>query len=53
MYLKAYESVSQAKASLGRYLEFYNIARPHSRLDRETTDQVYFSQLTLPLSSVA
>ena len=32
--LKAYESVCQAKASHGRYFEFYNTERPHSRLDR-------------------
>ena len=32
--LKTYESVCQAKASLGRYFEFYNTGRPHSRLDR-------------------
>jgi len=44
VYLRAYESVSQAKASLGRYLEFYNAQRPHSRLDRMTPDSVYFNQ---------
>ena len=48
VYLKAYESVSQARASLERYLEFYNTGRPHSRLDRQTPDQVYFNQLPLP-----
>jgi len=44
VYLRAYESVSQAKASLARYLEFYNTRRPHSRLDRMTPDSVYFNQ---------
>ena len=48
VYLKAYESVSQARASLGRYLKFYNTGRPHSRLDRQIPDQVYFNQLPLP-----
>ena len=48
VYLKAYESVCQARASLGRYPESYNTARPHSRLDRQTPDQVYFNQLPLP-----
>jgi putative transposase len=45
VYLRAYESVSQAKASLGRYLDFYNTRRPHSRLDRMTPDTVYFNEL--------
>lgn len=33
VYLRAYDSVSQARASLGRYLDFYNRKRPHSSLD--------------------
>lgn len=45
VYLRAYESVSQAKASLSRYLDFYNTRRPHSRLDRMTPDSVYFNEL--------
>ena len=48
VYLKAYESVSQARALLERYIAFYNTGRPHSRLDRQTPDQVYFNQLPLP-----
>jgi len=51
MYLKADESVSEARASIGHYLSFYNAGRPHSSLDRQTPDQVYFN--TLPLSGVA
>jgi putative transposase len=34
VYLKAYDSVSEARASIGRYLAFYNGRRPHSSLDR-------------------
>ncbi len=48
VYLKAYESVSQARASIGHYLNFYNSGRPHSSLDRQTPDQVYFNVLPLP-----
>lgn len=29
VYLHAYESVSEARARLGRYLDFYNGDRPH------------------------
>jgi putative transposase len=43
VYLKAYECVSEARASIGCYLDdFYNRKRPHSSLDRMTPDQAYF-----------
>lgn len=32
VYLRAYDSVSEARASIGRYLDFYNGRRPHSSL---------------------
>lgn len=48
VYLKGYASVSEARASIGRYFEFYNRRRPHSSLDGHTPDQVYFPSLPLP-----
>ena len=45
VYLKAYDSVSDARASLGRYFDFYNGKRPHSSLGRRTPDQTYFDNL--------
>ena len=33
VYLRAYDSVSEARASIGRYLTFYNGRRPHASLD--------------------
>jgi putative transposase len=45
IYLRAYDSVSEARASLGRYLAFYNAGRPHSSLDRQTPDEAYFNPL--------
>jgi putative transposase len=45
VYLKAYDSVSEARASIGRYLDFYNRRRPHSSLDGVTPDQAYFDPL--------
>ena len=45
VYLKAYDSVAEARASIGRYLTFYNGQRPHSSLDRRTPDQAYFNPL--------
>lgn len=48
VYLKAYETVSEARRSIGEYLEFYNGRRPHSSLDRMTPDQFYLAALTRP-----
>ena len=43
VYLKAYETVTEARASIGRYVDLYNTQRPHSSLDRKTPDQAYFN----------
>ena len=45
VYLRAYNTVAEARASLGRYFSFYNTRRPHSSLDRQTPDQAYFTRL--------
>jgi putative transposase len=45
VYLKAYETVTEARASIGRYVDFYNTQRPHSSLDRKTPDHAYFNWL--------
>jgi putative transposase len=45
VYLRAYDSVAEARSSLGSYLGFYNRKRPHSSLDGRTPDQVYFGGL--------
>jgi putative transposase len=42
VYLRAYDSVAEARASLGLYLAFYNSKRPHSSLAARTPDQAYF-----------
>ena len=47
VYLRAYDTVSDARASLGRYIEFYNARRPHSSLDRQTPDRAYFNRQPL------
>ena len=43
VYLKAYNTVSEAKAGLAHYFEFYNRRRPHSSLDEMTPEQFYFN----------
>jgi len=45
VYLKAYESVSHAKASLGQFTTIYNSRRPHQAFARKTPDMIYFAGL--------
>jgi putative transposase len=45
VYLRAYDSVAEARASIGRYLDFYNRKRPHSSLSARTPDLAYFDHL--------
>jgi putative transposase len=42
VYLKVYESVGEARSSIGRYLDLYNRRRPHSSLDGMTPDRACF-----------
>ena len=51
VYLRAYDNVSEARASIGRYLDFYNSRRPHSSLDGTTPDQAYFTSLPLRVAA--
>jgi putative transposase len=51
VYLRAYGSVGEARASLGRYLVFYNALRPHSSLDARTPDHAYFNHLPQPVAA--
>jgi putative transposase len=45
VYLKAYETVAEARQSLNAYFQFYNTKRPHSSLDKQTPDEAYFNNL--------
>ena len=51
VYLRAYDSVGKARASLGRYLDFYNRKRPHSSLGARTPDQAYFNHQSLAMAA--
>ena len=42
VYLKAYETVREARSSISNYIGFYNSGRPHSSLDGRTPDEAYF-----------
>ena len=41
VYLKAYQTVSEARVGINAYLEFYNRRRPHQSLGYRTPAQVY------------
>ena len=45
VYLKAYDGVSAARADIADYLDWYNVHRPHSSLERLTPDEKYLDAL--------
>jgi putative transposase len=45
VYLRAYETVAEARRLIGRYLHFFNTKRPHSSLGARTPDHAYFAEL--------
>jgi len=47
VYLRAYETVSEARSSIARYIEFYNSRRPHRAHRGRTPDAAYFSNQDL------
>lgn len=47
IYLRAYETVSEARLGIDEYFRFFNEKRRHQRLDRQTPDRVYFANLPL------
>jgi putative transposase len=51
VYLRAYDNVSAARTSIGRYFDFYNGRRPHSSLDGTTPDQAYFTLLPIRMAA--
>ena len=51
VYLHAYDSVTEARQALSRYITFYNSRRPHSALDGQAPDTVYFTQQPMTLAA--
>jgi putative transposase len=45
VYLKGYESMSEARRELGAYFDFYKCRRRHQGLEDRTPDEVYWSTL--------
>jgi putative transposase len=48
VYLKAYETVAEARQGIGTYFEFYNSERRHQSLNRQTPDQLYRGKVEWP-----
>lgn len=51
VYLHAYDTVTDARRALARYFQFYNTRRPHSSLDGQIPDTVYFNSLPQQLAA--
>jgi len=51
VYLKAYETVAEARLGIGNYFRFYNRERRHQSLDRQTPDQVYEGNVMWPVAA--
>ena len=51
VYLKAYDSVAEARLGIGTYFRFYNRERRHQSLDRQTPDQVYAASVMWPVAA--
>lgn len=51
VYLKAYDTVSEVRAGLGSYFEFYNVRRPHSSLGGMTPDEFHNRALPTPAAA--
>jgi len=45
VYLHAYDSVAEARAGIARYIDFYNLERPHQALGYATPDAFYRAEL--------
>lgn len=41
VYMSAFETGSEARAGIGRWIEYYNADRPHSALGGRTTEEAY------------
>lgn len=41
IYLRAYDSVGDARADIAQYMDWFNTERPHTNLGRTTPDQAY------------
>ena len=51
VYLKAYDTVAEARLGIGNYFRFYNRERRHQSLNRQTPEQVYEGSVMWPIAA--
>jgi putative transposase len=51
VYLKAYETVAEARQGMANYFRFYNRERRHQGLNRQTPDKVYEGSMMWPAAA--
>ena len=51
VYLKAYETVAEARQGMANYFRLYNRERRHQGLNRQTPDQVYEGSVMWPVAA--
>ena len=51
VYLKAYETVTEARSGIREWIKFYNLKRTHQSLGKRTPEQVYSKQSTKELAA--
>jgi len=51
VYLKAYETVVEARNGMTNYFQFYNRERRHQSLNRQTPDQIYAYSVMWPVAA--
>ena len=44
VYLQAFETGSEARIGIGRWIAYYNESRPHSVFDGRTPEEVYYGR---------
>ncbi len=50
-YLKAYESASDARANIQRFIDFYNSFRGRSSWQGQTPDSIYFNNTAAAIAA--
>ena len=46
VYLRAYDSVSEARTDIAEYIDWYNVKRGHTSVDNRTPDRAYWQLLS-------
>ena len=45
VYLRAYDSVNEARTDIAEYIDWYNMGREHTSVDEKTPDNAYWQLL--------